>query len=164
MYIADCGERGNGVFTRVDIPRGARITFYDGRVITKERARELELADKHYHIITLDAGYTCIDGLRAVHLRDGCGVASLCNDANYSPGGYSTRNLNNACIRPYFDRATCGKVLVLVATRDIGAGEEITWSYMNVATQAGALAAKRAREEAAAPDARPCKVAEVAAQ
>lgn len=93
--------------------------------------------------------HTCLLGLTAEQMHDGCGMASLVNDLNYTPDGYAAPTRNNARLVARFDRRTCTKTLVLVAARDIAAGEEIGWSYMNVATQAGALAEKRAREHTA---------------
>lgn len=144
LYVADCGERGAGVRTRVDIAKGRPITFFDGEVIGKDEAQQLQRA-----VISLDAMHTCLLGLTAEQMHDGCGMASLVNDLNYTPDGYAAPTRNNARLVARFDRRTCTKTLVLVAARDIAAGEEIGWSYMNVATQAGALAEKRAREHTA---------------
>lgn len=149
LYVADCGERGAGVRTRVDIAKGRPITFFDGEVIGKDEAQQLQHADKHYHVISLDAMHTCLLGLTAAQMHDVCGMASLVNDLNYTPDGYAAPTRNNARLVARLDRRTREKTLILVATRDIAAGEEIRWSYMNVATQAGALAEKRARESAA---------------
>ena len=149
LYVADCGERGFGVRTRVDIAKGKAITFFDGEVIGKDDAQRLQRADAHYHVISLDAMHTCLLGLTAAQMHDGCGMASLVNDLNYTPDGYAAPTRNNARLVARFDRRACAKTLVLVAARDIAAGEEIGWSYMNVATQAGALAEKRAREHTA---------------
>lgn len=126
--------RGHGLVTADAIRKNAPITRYSGRRIDKAAAARLRARDDHYHVLTVATGHAYIDGVRPDTLRAGDGLASIANDANYTPGGYLVPDRNNARGRMMFDRRTGEDVLVLVAKRDIAPGEEITWSYMNIGT------------------------------
>lgn len=140
--------RGCGLVTTVLIKRHSRITHFSGREISKGAAELLRKRDDHFHVLTVATGHRYIDGRRPDTLRPGDGMASISNDANYTAGAYLTPDRNNAGSRMVFDPKTGADVLVLVAKRDIEPGEEITWSYMNIGTQAGAIAATQAAKRA----------------
>lgn len=147
LAVQPLDGRGYGVVAAQPFRKNEVVTFYTGKECSKADVERLMRDDKHYHVLTVSAQYRYLDGVQYADLKPGDGLMSLTNDANYALDGYSKKNHNNTKLKFAFDYNTSKEVPLLVATRDIAAGEEITWSYMYVNTQAGAidLQSKRAK-------------------
>lgn len=110
---------GMGLFANVPIKKGQRITYFDGMLISRERAKELRDINKHSHIISITTTPFCIDGFRGddeIFDRECRGRGSLLNDG---------RNVKtNNC---KFESDYRG--VNIKAKRDIRQGEELLVSY-----------------------------------
>lgn len=126
---------GYGLFAERPFARGDWITEYQGTPISRDQAQQLRKENRHWHVYTLEMQHHYVDGLKSDTIRVGNGAASLANDANWSPQGYSRRNLNNAVDVIVDNPLTGESKMVLRALRDIEIGEEITFSYMDTRTQ-----------------------------
>ena len=102
MTIVKRSKTGLGLFAAADIPKGARIIQYIGKIISNEEA------DRHRgrYLFTLDSEQTIDGGSRE-------------NLARY---------INHSC-RPNADSDVIDKEIWIVAKRKIKASEEVTINY-----------------------------------
>ena len=102
ITIVKRSKTGLGLFAASDIPKGARIIQYTGKLISNEEA------DRHRgrYLFTLDSEQT-IDGSSRENLA---------------------RYINHSC-RPNADSDVIGKEIWIVAKRKIKASEEVTINY-----------------------------------
>jgi len=132
---------GNGVFTKVAIPKGAYLGAYTGEFITEEeylrRARENQW---QYMMGLLDCakprtgGISTIDGIQG----------NVFTRMNYAPAEFQNVKFEKVCETPF---------VKVVALRDIAAGEELwvdygpryLYDFMNDPAVAGFFADLRAR-------------------
>jgi len=108
---------GNGVFTKVAVPKGAYLGAYTGEFITEEeflrRAKENQW---QYMMGLLDCakprtgGIATIDGIRG----------NVFTRMNYAPAGFQNVKFEKTCEAPF---------VRVVALRDITAGEELWVDY-----------------------------------
>jgi SET domain-containing protein len=108
---------GNGVYTKVAIPKGAYLGAYTGEFITEEeflrRARENRW---QYMMGLLDCakprtgGITTIDGIHG----------NVFTRVNYAPAEFQNVRFEKTCEAPF---------VRIVALRDIAAGEELWVDY-----------------------------------
>ena len=96
---------GQGLFAGQEITRGTKIIRYIGEKITHEES-ERRLAAGNVYIFGLDERYS-IDG--STHK----------NTARY---------INHSC-DPNCHTEQCGRIIWIVAIRDIQAGEELTYNF-----------------------------------
>ena len=96
---------GQGLFTGQDIKQGTKIIRYIGEKITHEES-ERRLAAGNAYIFGLDERYA-IDG------------STRKNTARY---------INHSC-DPNCETEQFGRIIWIVAIRDITAGEELTYNY-----------------------------------
>lgn len=96
------GDRGQGVFVRQDVPRGAVVAVWGGRIVSREEAAEMPDDVRRY----------------CVQVEDDLFLAAL---QDVDPAEL----INHSC------DANTGLVgqLVLVALRDLVAGDEVTYDY-----------------------------------
>jgi SET domain-containing protein len=111
LYVVRRSEvHGFGAFAARDIRKGETIDEYLGERITHDEANERyahrDFNDNHTFLFTVD-DQTVIDG---------------------SVGGNDARFINHMCEANCEPRIRRGRVLI-VATRDIAAGEEIGFEY-----------------------------------
>lgn len=104
LLIKKSGIHGSGCYTLAAIPEGAYIAQYTGTVLSKDEADELYSERPDTYLFCLGEGEFVIDGDSVA------AFVNHCCDAN--------------CETDEVD----GKVWV-IALRDIGAGEELTYDY-----------------------------------
>jgi hypothetical protein len=118
---------GLGLFAERVFNKGDGITLFEGKMMSRAEVEELRSKNAHKYVLSLVFGHLYIDGYKYCEMRTGDGCASMANDA-YPLG-------NNAREYRFFDQKTATPKMGLVANRLILPGEEITWRYMQVATQ-----------------------------
>lgn len=108
---------GNGVFATADIPAGAQVCRYTGKIITHDEADTL-YAD------TLDTGHTFLFTLNDEYIIDG------------NQGGNVARWINHSCapnceaqVAEHAGSDRRRDRVEIHALRDIAAGEELTYNY-----------------------------------
>jgi uncharacterized protein len=105
---------GKGLFTKVLIPKGTRITEYKGEVLTWKEVEQMA-DDRNGYVFYFNSKY-CIDAWKTKK-----GVAHYANDAR---GITRVDGLKNNC-----EYVTEKKRCYIEATKDIPAGSEIFVGY-----------------------------------
>ena len=108
---------GNGVFTKVAIPKGAYLGAYTGEFLTDEEYQRRLTANRWQYMMGLldcakphTGGITTIDGI------DG----NVFTRMNYAPAEFQNVKFEKICEAPF---------VKIVALRDIAAGEELWVDY-----------------------------------
>lgn len=108
---------GNGVFTKVAIPKGAYLGAYTGEFITDEEYQRRASEDKWQYMMGLldcakphTGGITVIDGIRG----------NVFTRMNYAPAEFQNVKFEKICDPPF---------VKIVALRNIAAGEELWVDY-----------------------------------
>ena len=108
---------GNGVFTKVAIPKGAYLGAYTGEFITDEEYRRRADANRWQYMMGLldcarpkTGGITTIDGIHG----------NVFTRMNYAPAEFQNVRFEKICEAPF---------VKIVALRDIAAGEELWVDY-----------------------------------
>jgi len=105
---------GKGLFTKVLIPKGTRITEYKGEILTWKEVEQMA-DDRNGYVFYFNSKY-CIDAWKTKK-----GVAHYANDAR---GITRVDGLKNNC-----EYVTEKKRCYIEATKDIPAGSEIFVGY-----------------------------------
>jgi uncharacterized protein len=105
---------GKGLFTKVDIPKGTRITEYKGKILTWKEVEKM--ADERNGYVFFFNNNYCIDAWKTKK-----GVAHFANDANGITRVEGVKNNS--------EYVTEKKRCYIVATRNISAGSEILVGY-----------------------------------
>jgi uncharacterized protein len=108
---------GNGVFTKVAIPKGAYLGAYTGEFITDEEYQRRAGENKWQYMMGLldcakphTGGITVIDGVEG----------NVFTRMNYAPAEFQNVRFEKICEAPF---------VKIVALRDIAAGEELWVDY-----------------------------------
>jgi SET domain-containing protein len=108
---------GNGVFTKVAIPKGAYLGAYTGESITDEEYQRRVSEDKWQYMMGLldcakphTGGITIIDGIKG----------NVFTRMNYAPAEFQNVRFEKICEAPF---------VKIVALRDVAAGEELWVDY-----------------------------------
>jgi SET domain-containing protein len=108
---------GNGVYTKVAIPKGAYLGPYTGEFITDDEYQRRLQADKWQYMMGLldcakehTGGITTIDGING----------NAFTRMNYAPPEFQNVKFEKVCEAPF---------VKIVAVRDIAAGEELWVDY-----------------------------------
>ena len=108
---------GNGVFTKVAIPKGAYLGAYTGEFITEEEYWRRHDADRWQYMMGLldcakphTGGITTIDGING----------NVFTRMNYAPAEFQNVKFEKICDAPF---------VKIMALRDIAAGEELWVDY-----------------------------------
>ena len=108
---------GNGVFTKVAIPKGAYLGAYTGEFITEDEYRRRAAEDRWQYMMGLldcakprTGGIATIDGIRG----------NVFTRMNYAPAEFQNVKFEKTCEAPF---------VRIVALRDIAAGEELWVDY-----------------------------------
>ena len=108
---------GNGVFTKVAIPKGAYLGAYTGEFVTDEEYWRRANADRWQYMMGLldcatphTGGITTIDGIKG----------NVFTRMNYAPAEFQNVKFEKICEPPF---------VKIVALRDIAAGEELWVDY-----------------------------------
>ena len=108
---------GNGVFTKVAIPKGAYLGAYTGEYITEEEYWRRAKEDRWQYMMGLldcakprTGGIVTIDGIRG----------NVFTRMNYAPAEFQNVRFDKTCEAPF---------VRIVALRDIAAGEELWVDY-----------------------------------
>ncbi len=108
---------GNGVFTKVSIPKGAYLGAYTGEFITDEEHQRRASENKWQYMMGLldcakahTGGITTIDGIRG----------NVFTRMNYAPAEFQNVKFEKICEAPF---------VRIVALRNIVAGEELWVDY-----------------------------------
>ncbi len=108
---------GNGVFTKVAIPKGTYLGAYTGEFITDEEYRRRADEDKWQYMMGLldcakpnTGGITTIDGV----------TGNVFTRMNYAPAEFQNVRFEKICEAPF---------VKILALRDIAAGEELWVDY-----------------------------------
>ena len=108
---------GNGVFTKVAIPKGASLGAYTGEFITDEEFLRRSKAGQWQYMMGLigcakphTGGISTIDGVRG----------NVFTRMNYAPAEFQNVKFEKTCEAPF---------VRIVALRDIAAGEELWVDY-----------------------------------
>jgi SET domain-containing protein len=108
---------GNGVFTKVAIPKGAYLGAYTGEFITEEEFQRRAAADKWQYMMGLlecakpnSGGLFTIDGING----------NVFTRMNYAPAEFQNVKFEKICEAPF---------VKIVALRDIAVGEELWVDY-----------------------------------
>ena len=122
IVVRNSGIHGKGVFATVRIPRGTRIIEYKGKRISENVADEIYGDDEspHTFLFLLDDGSVI--------------------DANRN--GNSARWINHSC-SPNCEPVEEDGRMFIVARRDIGPGEELTYDYQLVVEERYTRALKK---------------------
>lgn len=108
---------GNGVFTRVAIPKGAYLGAYGGEFITEEEYRRRAAENRwQYMMGLLDCATPHTNGLKTI---DGI-AGNVFTRMNYAPAEFQNVRFEKICEAPF---------VKIVALRDIAAGEELWVDY-----------------------------------
>jgi SET domain-containing protein len=125
---------GMGLFAMRDIRKGEVVTEYGGEVVDIKRAKELMAAGEDTHLLTVVSQHEALDGrvrpeagftLEYYYRNDLMG--SFANSTDKPNVKYVERSRSHGRVHPY--GAAASKCMVLRATRDIRAGEEIYSNY-----------------------------------
>jgi SET domain-containing protein len=108
---------GNGVFTKVAIPKGAYLGAYTGEFITEEEFQRRAATDKWQYMMGLlecakpnSGGLLTIDGIKG----------NVFTRMNYAPAEFQNVKFEKICDAPF---------VKIVSLRDIAAGEELWVDY-----------------------------------
>jgi SET domain-containing protein len=108
---------GNGVYTKVAIPKGAYLGAYTGEFITEEEYWRRHNADRWQYMMGLldcakphTGGITTIDGI----------TGNVFTRMNYAPAEFRNVKFEKICEAPF---------VKIMALRDIAAGEELWVDY-----------------------------------
>ena len=108
---------GNGVFTKVAIPKGACLGAYTGEFITEEEFQRRATAGKWQYMMGLlecakpnAGGLLTIDGIKG----------NVFTRMNYAPSEFQNVKFDKICEAPF---------VKIVALRDIAVGEELWVDY-----------------------------------
>lgn len=108
---------GNGVYTKVAIPKGAYLGAYTGEFITDEEYHRRLIANRWQYMMglrdcakPLTGGITIIDGIRG----------NVFTRMNYAPAEFQNVKFEKICEAPF---------VKITALRDIAAGEELWVDY-----------------------------------
>jgi SET domain-containing protein len=108
---------GNGVYTKVAIPKGAYLGAYTGEFITEEEFLRRARENRWQYMMGLLAcaqprtwGITTIDGIHG----------NVFTRVNYAPAEFQNVRFEKTCEAPF---------VRIVALRDIAAGEELWVDY-----------------------------------
>ncbi len=108
---------GNGVFTKVAIPKGAYLGAYTGEFISEEEFQRRAAANKWQYMMGLlecakpnSGGLLTIDGIKG----------NVFTRMNYAPAEFQNVKFEKICEPPF---------VKIVALRDIAAGEELWVDY-----------------------------------
>lgn len=108
---------GNGVFTKVAIPKGALLGAYTGEFITEEEYRRRASANRwQYMMGLLDCAILHMNGLTTIDGING----NVFTRMNYAPAEFQNVKFEKICEAPF---------VKIVALRDITAGEELWVDY-----------------------------------
>ena len=111
-------DAGLGLFALRDLPKGTRVTWYDGAVLDRTQAAVVAATDPSFlRSVSFDE---VIDGLRRP--LAGRGAASFANHG-------ARAALRNADLKALWDRAHHATRIVLVTTQAVRAGEELLVNY-----------------------------------
>ena len=142
MLVQLCLNEGVGIGVQAAtmIPRGTRVLYYYGDVLSNQEAHKVEPTGQT-HFMTVSGTGCTINGAYHVlfpgefHVdfnqtyQVPCGLMSLTNSSH----GYKEANCkvhidNNPTL--YANGYTLDRTVWLVTTRTIQAGEELIWSYL----------------------------------
>jgi SET domain-containing protein len=108
---------GNGVFTKVAIPKGAYLGAYTGEFITEEEYQRRAAENRWQYMMGLldcakprTGGIATIDGIQG----------NVFTRMNYAPAEFQNVKFDKTCESPF---------VRIVALRDIAAGEELWVDY-----------------------------------
>ena len=108
---------GNGVFTKVAIPKGAYLGAYTGEFITDEEYQRRANANRwQYMMGLLDCAKPHTGGLTIIDGIDG----NVFTRMNYAPSEFQNVKFEKICEAPF---------VRIVALRDIAVGEELWVDY-----------------------------------
>jgi SET domain-containing protein len=108
---------GNGVYTKVAIPKGAYLGAYTGEFITEEEYFRREAADRwQYMMGLLDCAKPHTGGIATIDGING----NVFTRMNYAPSEFQNVKFVKICEAPF---------VKIVALRDIAAGEELWVDY-----------------------------------
>lgn len=132
-------EAGSGLFAKRAFLENEIVSFYDGAMIHHVRSEDLAPALRTHARAVFKMRYTLLgnvsrDGTRVITVPDqGMGGAAWVNDSHDAPKKNTTAfvHVDNAYNDKYFnDRPDAfGRLILLIANRDIKAGDEIFTSY-----------------------------------
>ncbi|GAB4299088.1 MAG: hypothetical protein Kow0098_25220 [Ignavibacteriaceae bacterium] len=106
IYVKDSGIHGRGIFTNVDIPKGSVIMRIEGEIISAEECMRREDEEDNVYIFWID---------------DDCYIDTSETD--------KIKFINHNCEYNCDIEDADDVSLLLVAARDIKAGEELTIDY-----------------------------------
>ena len=108
---------GNGVYTKVAIPKGAYLGAYTGEFITDEEYMRRASADRwQYMMGLLDCAKPYTGGITTIDGVDG----NVFTRMNFAPAEFQNVKFEKICEPPF---------VKIVALRDIVAGEELWVDY-----------------------------------
>ena len=108
---------GNGVYTKVAIPKGAYLGAYTGEFITDAEYERRLIADRwQYMMGLLDCAKAHTDGITIIDGIDG----NVFSRMNYAPAEFRNVKFEKICEAPF---------VKITALRDIAAGEELWIDY-----------------------------------
>lgn len=108
---------GNGVFTKVAIPKGAYLGAYTGEFITEDEfLRRAALNKWQYMMGLLDCARPHSNGLMTIDGVNG----NVFTRMNYAPAEFQNVKFEKICEAPF---------VKIVSIRDIAAGEELWVDY-----------------------------------
>jgi SET domain-containing protein len=108
---------GNGVYTKVAIPKGAYLGAYTGEFITDEEyQRRLNANRWQYMMGLLDCAKPHTGGITTIDGIDG----NVFTRMNYAPAEFRNVKFEKICEAPFVE---------IMALRDIAAGEELWVDY-----------------------------------
>jgi SET domain-containing protein len=108
---------GNGVYTKVAIPKGAYLGAYTGEFLTGEEYQRRLMANRwQYMMGLLDCAKPHTGGLVTIDGIDG----NVFTRMNYAPAEFQNVKFEKICEAPF---------VKIMALRDIAAGEELWVDY-----------------------------------
>jgi SET domain-containing protein len=117
IRVSRIPHAGNGVYTKVAIPKGANLGAYTGEFITDDEYQRRWKADKWQYMMGLlecatphTGGISTIDGING----------NVFTRMNYAPSEFQNVKFEKICEAPF---------VKIVALRDIAAGEELWVDY-----------------------------------
>jgi hypothetical protein len=117
IRVSRIPHAGNGVFTKVAIPKGAYLGAYTGEFVTDEEYWRRANANRWQYMMGLldcarphTGGITTIDGING----------NVFTRMNYAPAEFQNVKFEKICKPPF---------VKIVALRDIAAGEELWVDY-----------------------------------
>lgn len=147
IKISTIPGAGGGLFATREFAKNEWVTFYDGRVISHEEAKELEKTPGAVsHVRKVSSMHSMIDGLRDAQLAmdENRGGGSFINDAKDVKNGNNAEwmtidieqvkkimtSYTNTSLYTIMDKLSrAGGIVIIKALRVIPAGREIFVSY-----------------------------------